>query len=352
MPASSIRRIALTGIAGFIGFHTTRALAAQGFEVLGMDNLNAYYDVELKHARLDILRQEHHNTCHFEKIDLGERDRLMALIKDFKADAIVNLAAQAGVRYSLEHPEAYAHSNLTGFQNILDAARRAEVQHLLFASTSSVYGANTTMPFSTHQSTEHPLTIYAATKKANEVMAHSYAAMHSLPCTGLRFFTAYGPWGRPDMSMFIFTKAILAGEPIPVFNHGNMERDFTYVTDIAETICRLIPVIPTASEAWDSDHPDPSYSCYPFKLYNIGNGQPEALMTMISLLEECLGRPAQKNFLPMQIGDISRTAADIAEVVGVTGYRPQVGLREGVRRFVDWYRTFYGESDDSSARIS
>jgi len=308
--------------------------------VEGLDNLNDYYDVTLKEARLAQLRT--HQRFRFVRLDVADQAGMMALFRHAHFDRVIHLAAQAGVRYSLENPHAYVDSNVVGYMNVLEACRETGVEHLVYASTSSVYGANTAMPFSVHQNVDHPLSMYAATKKANELMAHTYAHLYGLPVTGLRFFTVYGPWGRPDMALFKFTKAILAGEPIEVYNYGNHRRDFTYVDDIAQGVVRAMDCVATANPEWSGDAPDPATSAAPYRLYNIGNNRPVELMRYIQVLEECLGQEAEKRLLPMQQGDVPDTWADAEELVSDVGYRPDTPVEEGVRRFVAWYRSYYG----------
>lgn len=341
-----MRKILVTGAAGFIGFHLSRRLLAEGNEVVGLDNLNAYYDVTLKQSRLKILegmgKDPESPSFSFVRADLADRKAMEALFAENRFDIVVNLAAQAGVRYSLENPQAYVESNLVGFMNILEGCRHHGVKHLVFASSSSVYGANTRMPFSVHDNVDHPLSLYAATKKANELMAHSYASLYKLPSTGLRFFTVYGPWGRPDMALFLFTRAILEGRPIDVFNEGRMERDFTYIDDIVEGLTRVLLKIPVPNPAWRGDAPDPSSSFAPYRLYNIGNNRPVALMEFIETLEEQLGRKAIRNFLPMQAGDVPATSADVDDLMAAVGFRPATPIAEGIRRFVAWFREYYG----------
>ncbi len=341
-----MRKILVTGAAGFIGFHLSRRLLAEGNEVVGLDNLNAYYDVTLKQSRLKILegmgKDPESPSFSFVRADLADRKAMEALFAENRFDIVVNLAAQAGVRYSLENPQAYVESNLVGFMNILEGCRHHGVKHLVCASSSSVYGANTRMPFSVHDNVDHPLSLYAATKKANELMAHSYASLYKLPSTGLRFFTVYGPWGRPDMALFLFTRAILEGRPIDVFNEGRMERDFTYIDDIVEGLTRVLLKIPVPNPAWRGDAPDPSSSFAPYRLYNIGNNRPVALMEFIETLEEQLGRKAIRNFLPMQAGDVPATSADVDDLMAAVGFRPATPIAEGIRRFVAWFREYYG----------
>jgi UDP-glucuronate 4-epimerase len=333
-------KILVTGAAGFIGFHTARRLLARGDEVVGLDNLNEYYDVRLKQARLAQL--EAAPGFRFVKLDLADRTGMPALFAAERFERVVHLGAQAGVRYSLENPHAYVDSNVTGTTNVLEGCRHTGVGHLVFASTSSVYGANTRMPFSVHQGVDHPLTFYAATKRANELMAHNYAMLFRLPVTGLRFFTVYGPWGRPDMALFLFTKHILAGQPIDVFNHGRHQRDFTYVEDIAEGVIRALDRPATPDPAWNSATPDPATSSAPFRLYNIGNNRPVQLLRYIEVLEACLDKKAEMNLLPLQPGDVPDTWADASDLVRDVGYEPQTPVEEGVRRFVQWYRGYYG----------
>ena len=333
-------RVLVTGTAGFIGSHVALRLLDRGDEVVGFDNLSDYYDVNLKKARLARFL-DNSNYTHIHA-DLADRDAVEAAFAKHKPQRVVNLAAQAGVRYAAENPYVYVSSNVTGFLHILEGCRQHDVEHLVFASTSSVYGANTKMPFSEHGSTEHPLTLYAATKKANEMMAHSYAHLYGIPATGLRFFTVYGPWGRPDMALFLFTKAILAGEPIKVFNHGKHKRSFTYVDDIVEGVVRTLDKVPTANPTWDSDLPDPASSNVPYRIYNIGNERPVQLLRYIEVLEECLGQKAVMQMLGLQAGDVPDTEADVSDLIERVGYRPEVSVEEGVERFVDWYRGYYG----------
>ena len=332
-------RILVTGTAGFIGSNVAMKLLARGDQVIGLDNLSDYYDVNLKKARLARFDTDPGYT--HVHADLSDRAAVEAAFARHKPQRVINLAAQAGVRYAATNPHVYLSSNVTGFLHVLEGCRQHGVEHLVFASTSSVYGANTNMPFSEHESTEHPLTLYAATKKANEMMAHSYAHLYGIAATGLRFFTVYGPWGRPDMALFLFTRAILAGEPIQVFNHGQHTRSFTYVDDIAEGVLRTLDQLPTANSAWNSDLPDPASSNAPYRLYNIGNEQPVQLLRYIEVLELCLGRKAQMQLLPLQPGDVPDTEADVSELVRAVGYRPLVSVEQGVARFVDWYRDYY-----------
>ena len=333
-------KILVTGAAGFIGFHTTRLLLERGDEVVGLDNLNPYYDVTLKRARLTQLERE--SRFRFAELDLAEDRAIAELFSAEKFARVIHLAAQAGVRYSLEQPHTYVRSNVSGTLNVLEGCRHNGIEHLVYASTSSVYGANTNMPFSTHGIADHPLSLYAATKRANELMAHNYSSLFKFPTTGLRFFTVYGPWGRPDMALFLFTRNILEGKPIDVFNHGHHKRDFTYVGDIAEGVVRALDRPPGPDPTWRSDAPDPSSSNAPFRIYNIGNNRPVELMRYIEVIEECLGRKAQKNFLPLQLGDVPDTSADIEDLVREVGYRPATSVEVGVRRFVDWFCEYYG----------
>ncbi|KFN45086.1 NAD-dependent epimerase [Arenimonas oryziterrae] len=332
-------KVLVTGSAGFIGSHVAIRLLERGDEVIGFDNLSDYYDVGLKQARLARF-SDHPNYTHVQA-DLADRAAVEATFATHKPQRVIHLAAQAGVRYAAENPHVYVSSNVTGFLHVIEGCRHHGVEHLVFASTSSVYGANTHMPFSEHQSTEHPLTLYAATKKANEMMAHSYAHLYGLPCTGLRFFTVYGPWGRPDMALFLFTKAILAGEPIRVFNHGKHKRSFTYIDDIVEGVIRTLDQVPAANPQWRGDAPDPANSSAPYRLYNIGNEQPVELLTYIQVLERSLGREAKMQMLPLQAGDVPDTEADVSDLISATGYRPEVSVEEGVAAFVDWYRSYY-----------
>lgn len=334
-------RILVTGAAGFIGSHLSQRLLVRGDEVVGLDNLNDYYDVELKKARLE--RLQGHEAFTFAKLELADQQAIAKLFEREHFDVVVNLAAQAGVRYSLTNPQAYIDSNIQGFVNILEGCRHQKVGHLVYASSSSVYGSNTKMPFSVHDNVDHPVSLYAATKKSNELMAHTYSHLFGLPTTGLRFFTVYGPWGRPDMALFLFTRAILAGEAIDVFNYGKMRRDFTYVDDIVEGVVRLIDRPAAANPNWQSDAPDPATSRAPWRVYNIGNDQPVELMEMITTLEECLGREAEKNMMPIQPGDVPATWADVDALVHEVDFKPQTTLKEGIQRFVDWYLDYYGE---------
>ena len=334
-------KVLVTGTAGFIGSHVALQLLERGDEVIGFDSLNDYYDVDLKKARLARF-MEHPGYTHIHA-DLADRTAVESAFATHKPRRVINLAAQAGVRYAAENPHIYVASNVTGFLHILEGCRRHDVEHLVFASTSSVYGANTAMPFSEHQPTEHPLTLYAASKKANEQMAHSYAHLYGIPCTGLRFFTVYGPWGRPDMALFLFTKAILAGEPIKVFNHGRHKRSFTYVDDIVEGVIRTLDTLPGKDNDWNGNLPDPASSgVAPYRLYNIGNAEPVELLRYIAVLEECLGRKAQMEMLPLQAGDVPDTEADVSELIRAVGYAPKVSVGTGIANFVSWYRSYYG----------
>jgi UDP-glucuronate 4-epimerase len=332
-------RVLVTGAAGFIGSHLSERLLARGDEVLGYDNLNAYYDPSLKEARLARLTPK--DGFSFVRGSLEDRAALDAAFDDFKPQRVVNLAAQAGVRYSLENPQAYVDSNITGFLNILEACRHRGIEHLVYASSSSVYGANRKLPFAVEDSVDHPVSLYAASKKANELMAHTYSHLFDLPTTGLRFFTVYGPWGRPDMALFLFTRKILAGEPIDVFNHGRHTRDFTYIDDIVEGVIRTLDRVPGADPDYDPLAPTPASSLAPYRVYNIGNHQPVELLRYIEVLEECLGRKAEKRLLPLQPGDVPDTYADVEALSRDTGYSPSTPIETGVRRFAEWYRAFY-----------
>ncbi|KAA5972655.1 NAD-dependent epimerase [Pantoea sp. M_9] len=329
----------VTGAAGFIGFHVSQRLLAAGHQVVGIDNLNDYYDVSLKQARLDQILP--HPAFTFIKMDLADRQAISSLFEQHAFERVIHLAAQAGVRYSIDNPHAYADANLTGHLNILEGCRHHKIGHLLYASSSSVYGLNRKMPFSTDDSVDHPVSLYAATKKANELMSHTYSHLYQLPTTGLRFFTVYGPWGRPDMALFKFTRAMLAGEAIDVYNRGEMTRDFTYIDDIAEAIVRLQAVVPQPDSAWSVEHGSPASSSAPYRVYNIGNSQPTRLMTYIESLEKALGIEAQKNMLPMQPGDVLGTSADTQPLYDAINFRPQTSVEQGVQQFVDWYRDFY-----------
>jgi UDP-glucuronate 4-epimerase len=329
----------VTGAAGFIGFHTAARLLDGGDEVVGLDNFNNYYDVSLKEARLARLTPR--QGFRLERMELADRQRVADLFARERFDRVIHLAAQAGVRYSLENPFAYVDSNITGFTTILEGCRHNGVQHLTYASSSSVYGANTNYPFSVHHNVDHPLSLYAATKKANELMAHTYSHLYRLPTTGLRFFTVYGPWGRPDMAMFLFTRAILAGQPIDVFNNGDMERDFTFIDDIVEGVIRTSDTVATANLAWASSDPDTATSNAPYRIYNIGNNHPEKLTRLIEVIEDALGKKAKKNFLPMQPGDVRATAADVDDLTRDMGFAPHTPIEVGVEQFVKWYRDYY-----------
>ncbi len=334
-------KVLITGAAGFIGMHVAERLLARGDEVVGIDNLNDYYDVSLKQARLARLTP-HKNFRHVH-LDIADRPGMAALFAAERPDAVINLAAQAGVRYSLINPHAYVDTNLVGFVNVLEGCRHNGIKHLVFASSSSVYGGNTRMPFSEHDNVDHPVSLYAASKKANELMAHTYSHLYGLPTTGLRFFTVYGPWGRPDMALFLFTKAILEGRPIDVFNHGKMVRDFTYIDDIAEGVVRVLDRPPAANPDFDKGSPDPATSWAPWRVFNIGNHQPVELMAYVEALERALGLSAEKNFLPMQDGDVPATYADTADFQALTGFAPATLVTDGVSRFVEWYRKYFRE---------
>jgi UDP-glucuronate 4-epimerase len=334
-----LKNILVTGAAGFIGFHLSRELLARSINVVGVDNFNDYYDPQLKRARLAILNA----SANFQlvTVDIADRQAMADLFVANRFDVVVNLAAQPGVRYSLKNPGSYVDTNLVGFANILEGCRHSGVGHLVFASSSSVYGANTVLPFSTHQNVDHPVSLYAATKKANELMAHTYSHLFGLPTTGLRFFTVYGPWGRPDMALFLFTRAIIEDRPIEVFNNGKMQRDFTYIDDIVEGVCRVMAQPPVPNPAWDFANPDPGTSYCPYRIYNIGNNQKEDLMRYIEVLEDCLGKKAKKNFLPMQAGDVPATFADVQDLIRDVGFKPSTPIEKGVQLFVDWYRDYY-----------
>ena len=336
-------KILVTGAAGFIGYNTSARLLARGDEVVGLDNVNDYYDPTLKEARL--ARLAPNAGFRMVRMELGDRDGVERLFREEGFDRVIHLAAQAGVRYSITNPHAYIDSNLVGFLHILEGCRHHGVQHLTYASSSSVYGANTAMPFSVHQNVDHPVSLYAATKKANELMAHTYSHLYGLPTTGLRFFTVYGPWGRPDMALFLFTKAILEGKPIDVFNFGRMRRDFTFIDDIVEGVIRTSDHTAQANPEWNSDQPDPATSKAPYRIYNIGNNNPVELMHLISTLEQCLGKTAEKNMLPMQPGDVPATYADVEALVQDVGFQPKTPIETGVARFVAWYRDYYNIGD-------
>jgi UDP-glucuronate 4-epimerase len=332
--------ILVTGAAGFIGFHVARQLLAEGREVVGLDNLNSYYDPALKHSRLDVLQQD--SRFSFIRADLTDRPAIAAVFAKHRFEVVLHLAAQAGVRHSIEQPQSYVDSNLQGFVNILEECRHHGCRHLIYASSSSVYGSNTRLPFSVRDRTDHPVSLYAATKRANELMAHSYSHLYDLPVTGLRFFTVYGPWGRPDMAIFLFTKAIVEGRPIKLFNHGKMRRDFTFVDDVSQAVVRLIDRPPERRPDWDGNHPDPSTSAAPWRIYNIGNNRPEQLLHVVELLEEHLGRKAAKEMLPMQPGDVEATYADVADLERDIGFRPSTPIETGIASFAKWYREYHG----------
>jgi len=333
-------KVLVTGAAGFIGMHVCERLLSRGDEVVGVDNFNDYYDVALKEARL--ARLTPHAGFRLARLDIADRNGMAELFATTKPQRVINLAAQAGVRYSLKNPHAYVDSNLVGFVNVLEGCRHAGVDHLVYASSSSVYGGNTRMPFSEHDNVDHPISLYAATKKANELMAHTYSHLYRLPATGLRFFTVYGPWGRPDMALFLFTKAILESRPIEVFNHGKMRRDFTYIDDIAEGVIRVLDRPAQADPLFEELNPDPARSNAPYRVFNIGNNQPVELMSYIEVLEQALGKSAEKNFLPLQDGDVPATYADITDLTAATGFSPATSVKDGVGRFVEWYRGYYG----------
>lgn len=332
-------KVIVTGSAGFIGSATSLYLLERGDEVLGIDNINNYYDINIKLSRLE--RTKLYKTFTEARIDLKDKDAIFDVFASFKADRVINLAAQAGVRYSMENPYAYVDSNLIGFMNILEACRNNNIKHLVYASSSSVYGANTNMPFSVHDNVDHPLSLYAATKKANELMAHTYSNLYEIPTTGLRFFTVYGPWGRPDMALFLFTKNILAGKPINVFNYGNHRRDFTYIDDIVEGIIRTLDNIPKPNKNWSGDNPDSATSFAPYRLYNIGNNNPVELKHYIKVLEDCLGLKAEQNLLPLQAGDVPDTYADVDQLIEDVDYKPKTSIEEGIKNFVEWYRNYF-----------
>jgi UDP-glucuronate 4-epimerase len=335
-------KILVTGAAGFIGFHTAKALLERGDVVIGLDNLNAYYDPKLKLSRLEILQSQKNFT--FTKLDLVDRYEIDSLFKHEKFQRVIHLAAQAGVRYSIENPHVYVESNLNGFLNIIEGCRRHTVEHLVYASTSSVYGSNTHMPFSVSHNADHPLTLYAATKKANELMAHSYSSLYNLPTTGLRFFSVYGPWGRPDMALFLFTKNIIEGNPIDVFNQGHHKRDFTFIDDIVGGVVSALDHVAKPGKLWDPQNPDPSISSAPYRLYNIGNEHPVELLRYIAVIEDCLGLKARLNLLPLQPGDVPDSWADVGGLVADVGYQPSIAVEVGVRRFVEWYLEYYRPS--------
>jgi UDP-glucuronate 4-epimerase len=337
--SSNFQTILVTGAAGFIGFHLSKRLLSEGRRVIGYDSVNSYYDPQVKEDRLKQLGASDGFT--FYRALLEDRETFREAVREHRPDVVVNLAAQAGVRYSITNPEVYIDANLVGFLSVLETCRHEGVKHLVYASSSSVYGANTAYPFSVHDNVDHPISLYAATKKANELMAHTYSHLYDLPTTGLRFFTVYGPWGRPDMALFKFTKAILAGDPIDVYNFGNMRRDFTYIDDIIEGVVRVCDRVPEGNEEWSGDQPDPATSKAPYRLYNIGNNNPVELSHFIEVLEKKLGRVAQKNYLPMQAGDVPATAADVDDLVRDVGFRPNTSIETGIDRFVDWYRGYF-----------
>ena len=337
-------KILITGAAGFIGFHLTRKLLDQSYEVVGIDNLNDYYDPSLKNSRLEILGE--YNNFNFQKVDLKDKASIDIIFETYRPTHVINVAAQAGVRYSIENPYAYVDSNLLGFINILEACRNYPVDHLLYASSSSVYGGNNVVPFSTNHNVDHPVSLYAATKKSNELMAHTYSHLYGIPTTGLRFFTAYGPWGRPDMAYFSFTKDILAGKPIKVFNHGKMERDFTYIDDIVEGIVKLIDKAPVPNKEWDESKDDLSTSFAPYKIYNLGNNNPVKLMRFINALESALGKEAEKVYMDMQPGDVLRTYADVSDLEKDINFKPSTSIEDGLRKFVNWYMDYYKIRDN------
>ncbi|MDL1985667.1 MAG: NAD-dependent epimerase [Deltaproteobacteria bacterium] len=332
-------RVLITGAAGFIGFHLSMRLLKNGCHVTGIDNLNHYYDVKLKEARLEKLTS--FENFSFYKMDISDKKSLEEIFNNTKYDVVVNLAAQAGVRYSIENPHAYVDSNIVGFVNLLEACRHNDVKHLVFASSSSVYGANTKMPFSVHNNVDHPVSLYAATKKANELMAHAYSHLYGMACTGLRFFTVYGPWGRPDMALFLFTKAILEEKPIKVFNHGRMQRDFTYIDDITEGVVRIMARLPEPDPTWNGDNPDPGTSYARYKIYNIGNNNPVELMEFIGVIEKVLGKKAKKEFLDLQPGDVPATYADIDDLIKDVGFKPETSIETGIKQFILWYNDYY-----------
>ena len=343
-------KVLVTGAAGFIGYHVSERLLARGDDVVGVDNVNDYYDPRLKEARLDLLRRA--GGFRFERLDIADADGMRRLFAEARPQRVVNLAAQAGVRYSLVNPQAYVDANLQGFLNVLEGSRHNGVEHLVFASSSSVYGANTAQPFSEHHNVDHPVSLYAATKKANELMAHTYAALFRLPCTGLRFFTVYGPWGRPDMALFKFTRGILEDRPIDVYNYGRMIRDFTYIDDIVEGVVRVVDAVAQSDPAWSGDNPDPARSFAPYRVFNIGNNQPVPLLDFIGALEEALGRKAKMNLMPIQAGDVVSTMADVSELEAAVGFRPRTSIRDGIGRFVNWYKEYYGIGDDHISRTA
>jgi len=356
-----MKNILVTGTAGFIGFHLTKRLSDEGYKVIGLDNINDYYSTDLKYDRLnqlgflkesltddELIESTSKENLFFIKTDLENKSTIDSLFENEDLDYVINLAAQAGVRYSLKDPYRYIDSNITGFLNLLEAARHHSLDHFIYASSSSVYGANTNMPFSTSDNVDHPMSLYAATKKSNELMAHTYSNLYDIPTTGLRFFTVYGPWGRPDMALFLFTKAMLNDEPIKVFNHGDMERDFTYIDDIVEGIVRLIPKAPNPNDEWNGDDPDPATSFAPYRIFNIGNSSPIKLMDFIGEIEKQLGKEAEKNMMPMQPGDVPKTWADVEDLFEYIDFKPQVGIDEGVKNFIDWYKDYYSTTEHIS----
>jgi UDP-glucuronate 4-epimerase len=334
-----MKKIMVTGAAGFIGSHLSRRLLKEGFQVIGIDNINDYYDINLKYSRLELMKE--YQNFKFEKVSLEDKESIENIFSTYRPDIVVNLAAQAGVRYSLENPHAYIEANVVGFTNILEGCRHHKVEQLIYASSSSVYGANTSLPFSVHDNVDHPMSLYAATKKANELMAHTYSQLYNIPTTGLRFFTVYGPWGRPDMALFMFTKAILEGEPIKIFNNGNMMRDFTYVDDIVESIYRLTFKPAQPNPEWIGNNPDPGTSYAPYKVYNIGNNSPVKLMDFIEAIEDKLGIDAKKEFLPLQAGDVPQTYASVEDLFRDIDFRPQTSIKQGISNFIDWYIDYY-----------
>jgi len=336
---SEFKNILVTGAAGFIGFSLARRLLADGYYVFGVDNLNDYYDVNLKKDRLQLLKENPHFT--FYQTDLSDLEGLTAIFTAHSIDVVVNLAAQAGVRYSLINPHSYVESNLVGFVNILECCRHHHIKHLVFASSSSVYGANTNLPFSVHDNVDHPVSLYAATKKSNELMAHTYSHLFDLPCTGLRFFTVYGPWGRPDMALFLFTKAILDNKPIQVFNHGKMQRDFTFIDDIVEGVVRVINAVPEPNPDWSGDTPDSGTSYKPYRIFNIGNNNPVKLTRFIEAIEDALGKKAEKDFMDIQPGDVAETYANIDDLYNAVGFKPETTIEEGIEKFIEWYKSYY-----------
>ncbi|WP_088007063.1 NAD-dependent epimerase [Indiicoccus explosivorum] len=335
-----MKRILVTGVAGFIGSHLSQRLLKEGYRVIGIDNLNDYYEVSLKEARLKLI--QNHENFEFKKVALEDKKAMEELFSTYNPEVVINLAAQAGVRYSLENPHAYINANILGFTNILEGSRHHNIEHLIYASSSSVYGANTSLPFSVHDNVDHPMSLYAATKKANELMAHTYSQLYNIPTTGLRFFTVYGPWGRPDMALFMFTKNIIEGKAINVFNNGEMMRDFTFVDDIVESITRLVPKPAQPSPEWSGDSPDPGTSYAPYKIYNIGNNSPVNLMDFIEAIEEKVGKKAIKNYMPLQAGDVPATYADVEDLYRDIDFQPKTDIKEGVGKFIDWYVDYYG----------